>query len=121
MMESILKSLSMRAFIEDCQHHLAKIFGCQRVNMILVDRPRRQLFRIKFEKRVLYREQYYKGEMEQMPYTLEADFMESFPIEESANNFIKTGLAGYVARTYFSLLSDRISDDNRFVPYIDDP
>jgi len=124
MMESILKSLSMRSFIEDCQEHLCKIFKCQRANMILVDRPRRKLFRVKFGEQTHYREKYVltktgkiKTEME--PYISENDFMESFPIEET--DYVKTGLAGYVAKGYFSLLSEKVEDDNRFLPYVDDP
>lgn len=125
MMESILKSLSMRRFIEDCQAHLTKIFNCQRVNMTLIDRPRRRLFRVKFGEQTHYREKYVltktgKVKTEMEPYVLENDFMESFPIEES-NDYDKTGLAGYVAKGYFSLLSEKVEDDNRFVAYIDDP
>ena len=75
--------------------------------MILVDRPRRAMFRIKRGMQILYREKFtilknkkdQKVEMER--YTMDSDYMESFPIQDED---YKTSISGYVAKGYFSLL-----------------
>jgi uncharacterized protein YigA (DUF484 family) len=51
MVDAVLKQMSMRAFVDEIQTHLAKIFQCDRVNIMLVDRAKRRLFRLKQEKR----------------------------------------------------------------------
>ena len=94
--------------------------------MIMVDRPRRKLFRIKYGERGKYIAKYVEGKFgkkqpQQERFVIENDYMESFPIEESDDRLVKTGLAGYVAKGYFSMLTDNVDDDNRFVQYIDDP
>jgi hypothetical protein len=75
---------------------LKVLFNCERVTMVLVDRFKKDLFR----------------------YIPDPDHpsrskIESYPLE--------AGLAGHVAVSCHTVFIEKISDENRFTPSIDDP
>ena len=49
--EDVLSSLSMRRYNDECEKYLASIFKCERVNMTLIDRFNKKLFRFKTDMR----------------------------------------------------------------------
>ena len=94
--ESVMSSLSMRRYTEECERQFKSIFNCERVNMILVDRFKKQLFRFKSDWRD--------------PHRL---------VTESHS--MDVGLAGYVAISCHTLFSDKVKDENRYNIEVDDP
>lgn len=94
--ENVMSSLSMRRYTEECEIEFASIFNCERVNMILVDRFNKNLFRFKTD----YRDP-------------DRVCTESHTMDQ--------GLAGYVAISCHTLYSDRIADENRYCIEVDDP
>ena len=73
---------------------MALVFGCERVNLILVDRFNKRFFRSKL-----------------MPSG--NNKITTYPIEAS--------LAGYVAISCHAMLTDNIEEESRFNQLIDDP
>jgi len=94
--ENVMSSLSMRRYAEECERQFASIFNCERVNMILVDRFNKQLFRFKIDIR-------------------DPDRL------ATESHTMDQGLAGYVAISCHTLYSDRVADENRYCIEVDDP
>jgi hypothetical protein len=86
----------MKTFSEQCEKDLKHIFNCERVNVTLVDRFRKDLFRYTHD--------------DKNPDRL---ITKSYPIEQ--------GLAGYVAISCHTIFTDKLSDENRYVMALDDP
>jgi hypothetical protein len=85
----------MRLFCEEVEKMFIDIFNVQRVNMILVDRFKKDLYRY---------------------------FFDSEKNEESIFTFEFTkGIAGFVAVNNHILLVDSLEDDSKFNQEVDDP
>lgn len=96
-MEKVLSQLTMPQFIQTVEEELKQLFNCERANIVLVDRIKKDIFRfLPLEKRK-------KGK----------NPIVSYPLE--------TGIAGYVAVSIHSMFSVRLAEDTRFVQEIDDP
>jgi len=94
--ESVMSSLSMRRYTEECERQFADIFNCERVNMILVDRFKKQLFRFK------------------------SDWRDPDRVVTESHT-MDHGLAGHVAISCHTLFSDRVAEENRYYVEVDDP
>ena len=80
--------------MERVQDNLPVIFNCKRVNVVLVDRYQKNFFR--------YKKNAY-GESKRI----------SYPIDSS--------LAAFVAISCQAIFTDRIKDEQRYIPEVDDP
>ena len=95
MVESSLCSMSLRSLVNCCKEQLAIMFGCERVNMILVDRIRKDFYT-------------YSHDSE-----LGIQRTKSFAIEQS--------LAAHSAISCHSIYTEKVEDESRFIREIDDP
>ena len=86
----------MKTFKEQCEKDLKDIFKCERVNVTMVDRFRKDLFTYIHDDR-----------------NPDRVITRSFPMEQ--------GLAGYTAISCHTIFTDKIQEDNRYVSEIDDP
>lgn len=95
LVERIMSSFSIKTFAEAIEKECPRIFNCERVNVVLIDRFKEDLYR------------YVHQDMN--PSKL---VTKSFSMEQ--------GLAGYVAISCHTIFTDKISEENRYVPEIDD-
>ena len=93
--DTIMATASTYEFIKQIEKNMAKLFNCERANVIMVHRQKKFLYRI-----------------ERDPATME-DKMEQFELQK--------GLAGFVTVAGHTILSESIRTDGRFIKEIDDP
>ncbi|CDW73453.1 UNKNOWN [Stylonychia lemnae] len=95
MVDSILQFPNMRLFIETVENQFQQIFECERANLVLVDRFKKDLFK--------YTHNEHTNE----------DNLQTYHLDR--------GIAGYVAISGHSLYVQNIDEDSKFNNEIDDP